>query len=65
MLENMTRAAAYGDALVRTASRSRGQLVQVHDPQVGLQLGDVLPYVVMAIVVIVAIVVVVRSRRKK
>lgn len=65
MLENMTMVATYGDAMLRTAARSRGRLVQVHDPQVGLQLGDILPYVLVAVVIIVAVVVVLRSRRER
>lgn len=53
-----------GISLINQAARERGKLVKISDPDVGMSLGDLLPYVIVIGLVVVAVVLLLNRRRR-
>lgn len=50
--------------LIHQAARSRGTLVKITDPDVGMDLGDLLPFVIVIGVVVILVALLVTRRKK-
>lgn len=53
-----------GISLINQAARERGKLVKISDPDVGMSLGDLMPYVIVIGLVVVAVVLLLNRRRR-
>lgn len=53
-----------GISLLNQAARERGKIVKISEPDVGMSLGDLLPYVIVIGLVIVAAVLLLNRRRR-
>lgn len=53
-----------GISLINQAARERGKLVKISDPDVGMSLGDLMPYVIVIGLVVVAVVLLINRRRR-
>ena len=53
-----------GISLINQAARERGKLVKISDPDVGMSLGDLLPYMIVIGLVVVAVVLLLNRRRR-
>lgn len=53
-----------GISLINQAARERGKLVKISDPDVGMSLGDLLPYVIVIGLVVVTVVLLINRRRR-
>lgn len=56
--------ASTGISLINQAARERGKIVKISEPDVGMSLGDLLPYVIVIGLVVVAVVLLLNRRRR-